>query len=438
MIILSIICLGSLGLIIGRIAFHKWFNHITFYSLIWSASLILFHWKLIDYYPIEFETWLVIIASWLFFVLGSLTISFARSSNTNKNPTQINDFFWGEEEKLTRLNRILWVLNILSLVAAIYNLYIVSIKFGGIWNTFTLGNFLYSYRVSRGLPGGIPYVSSLVFTSALLAGNYTARIGKMTLVSVLPLLIIVIIDFTNMGRASILVASILFASAYFLTYKEIRKKNRDKRSKLRQFGFAFIVIVIVISGADFIRTTRQAKETFVGSTKTLEKLSEAKVITPSIYLYLTAHFGVLNKYMKAEGENTPIGGHTFLTLYRILESLGLDVHSNTYQIWYRTPVRVNVGTYLRELHGDFGIPGLLLGPYLLGLLTSFFWYRFNEERRYLDLALLGFFYTIIGMSIFVLITRLSPFFFYSIVSILVCLYLDKKEYWKQTKKVYAS
>jgi oligosaccharide repeat unit polymerase len=427
MTIFITICIGCAGILLGRFVFHKWFNHISLYTSIWAGTLILFELRLINYYPLEPETWIVIVTCWLIFLLGSMTVAVARSSTKKDhalgeriiNPSD-------KEKKIKKLKHVLWLLNIATLAAALYNLYLVSEIFGSLSNAFVFGNLLYSYRVSEGLPGSIPYISSLVFTAALLAGSYTAQTGKITFASVLPLIIIIIIDFTYMGRADILVVTILFASAYFLTHKE--KNTYSKKLHLRKLGMLIIIVAIVLAGAEFIRSTRQAKETFRGSTTTLKKLSEARVFTPSIYLYLTADYGVLNRYLQRGGENTPIGGHTFLTLYRIFERLGLEVRAETYQSWYKTPLHLNTGTYLRELHGDFGVAGLLFGPYLIGILSSVFWYRLKERGGYINLAIAGFLYTIIGMSFFVMITRLSPFFFYLFVSVIVCWFLDKKSF----------
>jgi oligosaccharide repeat unit polymerase len=327
---------------------------------------------------------------------------------------------------MKRVKTALWTLNVLSFAAAVHDLYLVSNLFGGLAKAFVLGNLLYSYRVSEGLPGSIPYVSSLVFTAALLAGNYTKRLGRLTLAAMLPAVIIFMIDFANMGRVDILIVAILFASAYFLTEKRPTEKLQKSGHRFKKIAMVVILIAIVVGGADFIRSTRGAKEGLRGSSGALKKLNTASVITPSVYLYLSSDYAVLNQYFHYDWENTPFGGNSFLPLYRILEKLGLDVHASTFQKYYRTPVWTNTGTYLRELHGDFGIAGIIVGPYLLGLLASMYWFRVKLHGRYVDLAIAGFLFGIIGMSFFVMPTRISPFFFFFGVSIIVGYSLDRK------------
>jgi len=366
---------------------------------------------------------------WLFFLLGSITVVIAQFVVKGKIDVKEHYMDSGKQElDLKKMKTVLWWLNIITFVSALHDFYLISKIFGGFSTAILLGNVLYRYRINEGLPGSIPYISSLVFTAAVLAGNYTARRGRLTFVAVLPIIIIIMIDFANMGRADILVVALLFSGAYLLTPKVENTNQKKFVFKMRQFAAALCIVVIIVSGAEIIRSTRQMKEQFTGATKGLQKLSAGSIITPSIYLYFTSSYGVLNQYFKNESEHTPFGGHTFLPVYRILEKIGVEIHAEVYQTWYRTPVRINTGTYLRELHGDFGVAGLILGPYLIGLFASIFWFRFREHGMITDLCIVSFFYGIIGMSFFVMATRIGPFFFFLFVSILVGSILDKKKY----------
>ncbi|MGE5313840.1 MAG: O-antigen polymerase [Acidobacteriota bacterium] len=427
MVYITVISVALLIAAVSRKIFGAWFNHVSLYTAIWCGAMVLFEVRMINYPVLSYETWTVIVACWLLFVLGAVTVAFARWTAGREadrpNAEEPPRSFEGE---MKSVKTALWILNILTFAAAVHDLYIVSRLFGGLGKAFVLGNLLYSYRISEGLPGSIPYVSSLVFTAALLAGSYTKRLGRLTIAAILPAVIIIMIDFANMGRVDILIVSILFASAYFLTQKRQAEREKQDGRRFRKIAMVIVLAAILIGGADFIRSTRGSNEGLRGSSGTLKKLNMASVITPSVYLYLSSDYAVLNQYLHYDWESTPWGGHTFLPVYRILERLGLDVHASTFQKYYRTPVWTNTGTYLRELHGDFGIAGLLLGPYLLGLLASIFWFRVKARRSYVDLAVAGFLFGIIGMSFFVMPTRISPYFFFFGVSIIVGAVLDRK------------
>lgn len=380
--------------------------------------------KLIKYYSLEFETWLVICSSWITFVIGALTICFLYPDKIVKANEHQKKMFPVIDIDIGYLKNVLWVLNIIALGAALYNLYLMTKLSGGLLNAFIIGNLLYSYRVAEGIPGSIPYLGSLVYTAAVLAGVYTAKVQKFSLVSFMPIINIIIVDFTIMGRADILIVAIIFSTTYFMMPKQVNMQQ--SRLRIRKLILFVVLLSVIVGGAELIRSTRNVKEGLRGSSEPLKKLSSSTFITPTIYLYFSSSIGVFNQYLLRGGENTEIGAHTFLAPYRILERLGVEVHAKIYQKWYRVPTYVNTGTYLRELHGDFGIIGLLLGPYLLGITTSFFWLQFKKRGSFFDLSMSAFLFGIVGMSFIVIITRLGGYFFFPFIAVPIAIFLDNK------------
>jgi len=388
---------------------------------------VFFELKLVNYYPLELETWIVIGAAWIFFLLGSITVVVARFALKGKTPLleyRIESTVL--EKELKQIKTILWVFNIVSLIVAIHNLYLVSKLFGGLTNAFILGNLLYKVNVSEGLRGSIPFFSSLVFPAIMLAGSYTEQKGKITLVSVVPLIVVIMLDIAKMGRADIIMGVMLFMCGYFLTSKQKSLYHKKPTLMRHKYAILFVFVAIAVSGGEFIRSTRKAQEGFIGTTEKLQRLSTVSFITPSIYLYVSSHPAILNQYLKHGGEKTPFGGHTFNPFYRWLEKLGLEIHADPFQVWYKTPVILNTGTYLRELHGDFGMTGLLLGPYFLGFLASIFWYRVKDYGKYRDLSIVAFLYVIIGMSFFMMATRLGELIIYLVAAIIIGSILDRR------------
>ncbi len=426
MSVLFIIAFSVVIILMSRFVFKFWFNPISFYSLIWCLILTLFELKLIDYYSLEIETWTIIIVSWLLFVTGAITIYLIFPSENQRLNLEYHNPYPVLNLDIHRLKFILWILNIVSLIAALYNLYLVTKITGGLLNAFIIGNLLYSYRVAEGIPGSLPYIGSIVYTAAAFAGVYSARVQKISLVGIFPIINIIIIDFAIMGRADILIVSILSATAYFVTPKSSKSNKSTSSVRFRKVLLIVVLLSVIIGGAELIRSTRSAKEGFRGSTGSLKKLSSSGIITPSIYLYFSSSIGVLNQYFIQNKEDVPIGSNMFLTLYRIFERFGVDVHAEIYQQWYKIPTPVNTGTYLRELHGDFGIPGILFGPYLLGVFSSFFWLRFKENGRFIDLSFIAFFFGIIGLSFIVIATRLGGYFFFPFIAIPISMFLDRR------------
>ncbi|MCB9247183.1 MAG: O-antigen polysaccharide polymerase Wzy [Ignavibacteriales bacterium] len=70
----------------------------------------------------------------------------------------------------------------------------------------------------------------------------------------------------------------------------------------------------------------------------------------------------------------------------------------------------NTGTYIRELHADFGTTGVLLVPYLLGLIITWLWFKFHENKSLFTLVFLVYLYIIIGFTFLMMVTRLNQWF----------------------------
>jgi oligosaccharide repeat unit polymerase len=124
-------------------------------------------------------------------------------------------------------------------------------------------------------------------------------------------------------------------------------------------------------------------------------------------LYLSAHLGVLNEFVKRQDEENLFAQNTLLPLYNFLDRLNLIKRPNQYQKGYFIPMWVNTGTFIRELFADFNVFGLLLFPYLLGLIMTYLWFKLLKEGSIYILAILSYLYIIIGFSFLVMITRTS-------------------------------
>jgi oligosaccharide repeat unit polymerase len=408
MTITLILVLGAGAIVLGRLLFDRWFNHVSIYAFLWSASLALYEVRMIGYHVLAPETWMIIISAFLSFLFGCLAVQTGRSvlgkqwQGEPSQPERKSDL--DQEHRLIR--RTLLITSAISFVVAIQHWTVVLQKFGSIEAVILWGNLLYNSRIHEGLPGAIPYFASLALTGTMFAGAYTASSGRITPLSVIPFLIVVLIELANMGRAKMVMAAILFLSGYFF-YKE-RLRNVDKqasRGRSRQVLSLLFAIVLLVASAELVRSVRGGNESFSGSTKMLRSLEGSSFLTPSLYMYATIHPGVLNQYLKEDREHTPWGSNTFAPVYRILAKLGFDTKVNTYQIFYYTPAPANTGTYLREIHADFGLAGVAVVPFLLGVVTTVWWFRMRERFRFFDCAIATYLFVIVAMTLLYGATR---------------------------------
>jgi oligosaccharide repeat unit polymerase len=242
------------------------------------------------------------------------------------------------------------------------------------------------------------------------------------------------------GRAGMLFALLEFVFTFFL-FRHLLNTDIKKRfvfSKVNGIVATFILLVFIISAASLIRIFRGSTESFAARSTQLSQFRENIILTPTLYLYLSSDPGVLSKYLESkedfnsEMNNTKIGQNTFLPIYSLLAKLGITERVSGYQRPYYIPIWTNTGTYIRELHADFGIAGTLLGAYLIGLIITWSWFKFYEKKNLILFAILVYFYLIIGFSFLVMVTRLLYWFISLIIIILFIPLLERiSEYFRR-------
>jgi len=256
----------------------------------------------------------------------------------------------------------------------------------------------------------------------------------------LPLVIVVLLEIAAMGRARIIFAAILFYGGYATSTGEKRRRTSLRRRHwIRQAIPLLAGAAILIVGAELVRSSRAAVENLPSTTPALQKLRSSTFITPSIYLYLTVDHGVFNQYLKRDDEHTPWGSNTLAPLYRFASKFGFDTEVPVYQRVYNTPVGANTGSYLRELHADFGLPGVFIFPYVLGLGVTSVWFRFRQKKRYVDLMFLTYLLLVVMFSLFYPATRAGDWFIGLMVGCAIGYFLDWRLVgWNETKSAEAS
>ena len=171
-----------------------------------------------------------------------------------------------------------------------------------------------------------------------------------------------------------------------------------------------LLLALVIAAASIVRTSRGIKENFRGASQELRQLEENMILTPSVYFYLSSDLGVLNQYLFYDNENAKFGENTFRGVYYLLSKLKIVEEPEFFQKGYFIPMWSNTGTYLREIHADFGISGVIIVPFLLGLLCSWLWFKFIQQKSLFSLVILVYLYIVLAFSFLVVVTRLNQWF----------------------------
>lgn len=430
MIIITLTVVSIISLLVGKYIFGKWFNHITLYVLTWYVVLSLYELKLMKFIDLLPIAWWAITMAFLGFFLGSITVYFARrnyypiQSKIKENEARLKIL----SDNGVAIKYAILFCSIVGLGATIQHWIILINMFGSIPAVLIAANLIYRMRVEGEIIGVVPYIYIISYAGVFLSGLYIAYKNRITLISILPFIAIILKEIASVSRAGMLLALFLFASSFFLTrYAIIRTANEKFRiGKIKLTLSITFLIGLFIMGAGLVRSSRGSLESYSASSRALNQFKSGFFITPSLYLYLSSHVGVLSKYLEEDFDYPPDYGKTsFQTAYNFLSKFGFVEKPPSYERGYLIPMWTNTATYLRPLHSDFGIVGMFLFPYALGMLASFYWYKFLNQRKIFDLVILSFLYVIVAFSFLTMITR-SAFWLLGLIMVLIIVPIVEK------------
>jgi hypothetical protein len=188
---------------------------------------------------------------------------------------------------------------------------------------------------------------------------------------------------------------VLGAMFCIFSYLQTPKTGRLQISNWQKVTLAAVVLVSFWA-VTWARGGRGGAQVFAGETTTLAKIGDSVAIAPVLYFYASGPIAQFSEYLKHPDQDGKDlwGRYTFASIYRFLAKLGFDTYVPYYQNFYNTPEAINVGSYLREIHFDFGPVAILLYPLLLGFVISLL-----ELRGGLYTAiLLTFLYVVVALS----------------------------------------
>jgi len=430
MALILIPAISILGILLGKYLFKKWLNHLTLYSFIFGSSVFLYELKLLPYVNIIPFAWFIIIVSFLSFLLGTITIISARNLY-REDPIVIEKLdvsFKIFSDGGRTLKYAIILFSLISIYSTIEFWMFLIKQFGSIPGVLINAQVIYRLNVSGELIGFTPFISLFGFVALFFAAIYTAYKRKFSLLSFIPLVSIIIREIGQAGRAAMSVALVEFTIAFFL-FRYLLNNDYSKRfnfSKTSAIVSSTLLLTVFILAVSVVKISRtsESSEKFSGASSGLSQTKENIFISPSVYLYASSNVAVLSKYFSSEGENTGIGQNTLQTLYLVLAKLGIIERPYERPKGYFIPMWTNSATYLRDLHADFGIAGVLLGPFFLGLLITWLWFKFYEKQSIIAFTFLVHFYLVVVFACLGIVTR---FTFWSLTLLFILLFIPVLE-----------
>lgn len=418
---------------VGLYLYKKWFNPILLYIVSWAFILYLFDLRLIIYTKISEFTWITILFAFISFTLGCVIVYLGRSiynDNSSLFYEKINIAEPWSDEKLKKLKRIIIVTSIIGLLVSIQHWYVLIKEFGSFSMVLISAGDIYSMRVAGEHFGKIPYFVLLSYVAVFLSAIYSAYRNKFTYLVIIPLIAVILHDAANLARAGVFFSFVLFGVT-FITVRFFFKSrySSEKYSNNKNIIITMIVVVFLASSSVFL--IKMVRDPIEGKYKTttikLKELNEDGILPTSVYLYFSSPVAVLSKYLDNRYEVAVFGENTFYPIYNNLNKFGLDVPLEAYPKGYFVPMWVNSATYIRELDVDFGLIGILIVPFVIGFLSTFFWYKFFEKGSLIYLTFYAFTTILIVFSVFYMASRLTFWFFGLLFSIIIIIYFERPQ-----------
>ncbi|WP_168026819.1 O-antigen polymerase [Ignavibacterium album] len=403
-------------------------NSLTVYSFVMGGLTFLYELKLLPYPELSFISWFYIISSSIAFFIGIISVIFAKKlfpSRAENLRIKVSDMpIFKDDGKVLKYSVIFF--SLVGLFVALHRWYIMINIFGSIPSVFINAAWVYRINVKGEIKEFIPILPSFVYVGVFLSAIYTAYRGKFSFLSFFPIICIILKELTYFGRGEMLFSTLEFLFTFFLFRNLLNREDIKFKFSRKNAGFAILLLIIlVITAASVVRTSRGIKENFRGATKELKQLEENLILTPSVYFYLSSDLGVLNQYLFKETEEANFGENTFRGVYYLLSKIKIVDEPPFFQKGYFIPFWSNTGTFIREIHADFGLLGVILVPFFLGVLLTYLWFRFFEEKNLIVLTVLVYLNLIIAFSFLVMVTRLNQWFLSQFLIILFLPVINK-------------
>jgi oligosaccharide repeat unit polymerase len=388
--------------------------------------MFLYELKLVYYYDLTTYTWFIIFIFQIVYIVGCIIgKTLIIKKGTNVAPLNITP-------NLERdLMRSIILLTIIASIGIISNV-IIGIKQYG-FNLLKFTNQLYAARLSGDIDSGIPYLSSFIYPALILEGFYISKF-KFKKILIIPVVLLIFNALKSAGRLDIIQGLFFIIVPIFLNKVKKDKRKATKLTKKNKFWTAITIAVFVVIFA--IITVNRSSWIEINSymSPLMIKLVEIEPAIYKTYVYLTTPIGVLNEFLKDPTFN--FGGHTFLTLYNFLNKFGFEIPTSQYQHFYQVPITSNVGSYIRELIEDFGVPLAILVTFFTGFLYSYSYRKYSSNRSYLSLIWTTAYSFIVIFSFYMWQVRSSTMWILLTVGTLFAYNLDRKEQRRRRRHEY--
>ena len=342
--------------------FGSWFSPPAMFSAIWCA---VHAWLALrsDAYFFNGRAAAYVLGCHLLFWLGALPFAFLHRRLRRDGPTSK-----ARREQLSELigplEPAIALTSLIGLLGSLISWLTVARRFGSVMLFSEFAPYVRLELTTGEL--AFPLIGRLTqilnYPALSLAGFYVGAFRRRHAVAYLPWLGTLLAGVAGVGRAGILVGGTLYVSALLLAMLLVR-------GSVDRSAVARLVLVLVLMVAFFalIQALRW-------------RGLYLRAIALQIERYVVGPFSAFSQYITNPSQQLYWGMSGFTAVRELLAVFGLPIEHGSPWIYTRVQTSpdgsgVNVYTFLRAIHEDFGLPGTVLFFYFLGALSAWLYVR---------------------------------------------------------------
>lgn len=384
------LALTAVTILFGRVVYRHYSNPATVYSVIWGVGLVLVTTRFSDaFFPIDNLSYLIFIMAFLAFSLGVIV-----AAPLHERYLPVNGA-WGTKRGYLALVKIYHPVALFALLGS-FGFLIMTLNFFGLeqwlYKGYVVHELLLTGDKSETFPGGV-WVFRLVqyaihpaiYIGACLSGMLILAGNRVKLQCFMPLLAAVLFDAAMVGRFRAYSVLLILMAAYVLraefvsgAYEYLKHGVKRLRHLSRPLlAIALLVVVLYFVLAE-VRTYDKNIYSIYGLNVPGLLFEPIKYQFGGLYLFSVAK--------EAYGELTG-GWETFYPLFRLLSYVGLssgehvNILSDPSAIGPES-IMNGFHTYLFAPYRDYGFAGILVIPFMLGLLSGYIYQRVMIGKAY--------------------------------------------------------
>jgi oligosaccharide repeat unit polymerase len=370
------------GLIAGVLFLSsRYFGHLlspfsVFYG-IWFFALGLYHLRWVEYIPVRSYTWTLITVNLGMFGFGWLLAYLSCDLASARRRTE----FSTRSVSAEHLRKVIFLFFLLGMIGLADFLWQVqrTIGLATYWESpqeirweMRLGGVL-AERLQAFIWLNVANVVLGVFYLTILKGNRRRSIWTIVAVSAFATFLV-----TDRSR--------FFCAALWTGYLLAHARNwRTRQTLTAGLVIALILMLQFFGVGTWIGKVAVNNPELLGAAT----VEEGYFALLSPYTYLTGGFPALQAYIDSAPVGTA-GAMTFHMVFKVMRVVDPTVKLPTYiPEPYSIPIEFNTFTWLHPFYSDFGFAGVMLGPWVVGLLAGLVYFRMRRSCSFNTLYVNG-------------------------------------------------